>query len=220
VTYVVEVMPALIRGAGVTLEITAIAGLLAFVVACAVGVARTSPVRLVRIVATVYVEFFRGTSAFVQIFWVYFALPLVGVTFSPLEAGVIVLGLNVGAYGSEVIRGSLRAIDPGQWEACVALNLSPVCIYRRIIFPQALVHAIAPLGNLLVDLLKGTSLLSIISITELTFAGKQQVLAHGNVLVGYSLVLLIYLFMGLPISYGFRRWERSVTGRLSVGRAA
>lgn len=207
IQYAIGILPKLLHGLIVTLEVTAAGGALAFLMACAGGAARISKKRVLRIVAGIYIEVFRGTSAFVQIYWVYFVLPLFGVRVAALQAGIIILGLNVGSYGAEVIRGAINAVDKGQRDACVALNLPAFKAARLVIFPQAFVFAIPPLGNLLIDLLKGTSLLSAISLVELTFAAKQQIFANGHALEGYALVMLLYLAIGVPIVILFRMWE-------------
>lgn len=214
------VLPALLKGAGITVQVTLQAGLLALVISLVVGVLRDVSNRIVRIPLTAYVEFFRGTSAFVQIYWVFFVLPLLGVHLSAIVAGTIVLALNVGAYGSEVMRGALRAVPRGQREACVALSLSPWTMLTRILIPQALIRAIIPWGNLLIDLLKGTSLLSAITVTELAFAGRQSAAVQGSPMLIFGLVLLIYLVLAAPIAGLAKLMDERVRRRLSVGRAA
>lgn len=220
IDHIAQVMPYLLRGVLVTLEVTAGAAVIALIMSFLIGAARSSPSVWVRAPAALYVEFFRGTSAFVQIFWVYFALPLFGVTFSPLMAGVVVLGLNVGAYGAEVVRGALLSVAPGQAEAALALNLSRWQSLKYVVGPQALVKMIAPFGNLLIDLVKGTSLLSAIGLVELTFAGKQQVYANGQAATTYALVMVLYLLVGIPLAWGMRKWERQATLRLHLSRVA
>ncbi len=106
-----------------TLELTVLGSALALVMAFLAGLGRLSRFFALRALATAYIEFFRGTSIFVQLFWVYFVLPFAGVTLTPLQAGVLALGLNVGAYGAEVVRGAVQSIGREQREACIALNL-------------------------------------------------------------------------------------------------
>ena len=113
----------LLQGALITIQITAMAGLLAFICALAAGLARMSPWRVVRGIAVTYVEFFRGTSALVQLFWLFYALPLFGLSLSPMTVAVIGLGLHIGAYGAEVVRSAVLAIPRGQHEAALALNI-------------------------------------------------------------------------------------------------
>jgi len=207
-------MPALLAGAKLTLTVATQAGALAVAISLVVGTLRGVPNRAIRVLTGIYVEFFRGTSAFVQLYWAYFALPVAGLRLTPLQAGVAVLALNVGAYGSEVVRGALAAVPAGQREACAALGLPAWPTYVKVLIPQALTRTVLPLGNLMVDLLKGTSLLSAITVTELAFAGRQAVSAVGDPFVIFGAVLLIYLVMAAPIAWG----ARALDGRVSRWR--
>ncbi len=97
-----------------------------------------------RWLAVAYIEVFRGTSALVQLFWLFFVLPHFGITLAPLNVAILTLGLNVGAYGAEVVRGAVSAVPRGQWEATVALNLTRMQALRRVVLPQAVVSMIPP----------------------------------------------------------------------------
>jgi polar amino acid transport system permease protein len=217
---IAAVMPALLKGAKVTLLVGSVSGLLALVISVVVGVLRRLENRLIRMVTGTYVEFFRGTSAFVQVYWAYFALPMLGVRLSALEAGITVLALNVGAYGSEVVRGALAAVPRGQLEACAALGLPRWLAYLKVLLPQAMARAILPMSNLLVDLLKGTSLLSAITIMELAFAGRQSVATFGHPLPIFGVVLFFYLCMTGPIAYVGRLLHRRGGWKQTSGPAA
>src|SRR5690554_2295026 len=129
----------ILDGAVVTIQLTVMGCALALVVAFAAGLGRLSRFAALRWLATIYIEFFRGTSIFVQLFWAYFVLPLLGFPLTPMQAGVLALGLNVGAYGAEVVRGAVQSIGKEQFEACVALNLSRYQAMRHVILPQALI---------------------------------------------------------------------------------
>ena len=118
------------------------------------------------------------------------------------------------------MRGALRAVPQAQREACVALSLSPWMMLTRILIPQALIRAIIPWGNLLIDLLKGTSLLSAITVTELAFAGRQSAAVQGSPMIIFGLVLLIYLVLAAPIAGLAKLMDERVRRRLSVGRVA
>lgn len=213
------VLPVLLRGAAVTLTVALQAGILAILISLLVGVVRDLGNPLFGAIATAYVELFRGTSAFVQIYWAYFALPMVGIRLSPIEAGIAILALNVGAYGSEVVRGALKAIPRGQREACAALGLPTWVIYAKVILPQAMVRVILPMSNLLVDLVKGTALLSAITVTELAFAGRQAVSALGEPLAIFTVVLLMYLVITGPIAWGALLLDRRVRRGMALGDA-
>ncbi len=134
----------IVKGAWITVELTVWGCAVALVSAFIAGIARLSRSAGIRWLATIYIEFFRGTSFFVQMFWAYFVLPLLGIPLTPMEAGVLALGLNVGAYGAEVVRGAIQAVPRGQIDACVALNFTRFHRFRYIILPQALVTMLPP----------------------------------------------------------------------------
>lgn len=209
-----DLMLALARGAAVTIEATVLSALVALVVSVVVGLMRLSPFRILRIAALIYVEIFRGTSALVQLFYFFFVLPLFGIDLSPMTAGVMALGLNFGAYGSEVVRAAVLNVPRGQHEAAIALNYPAGLAMRRIVFPQAMAAMMPPFGNLLIDLLKATSLLSLITIGDLTFAGKSLVQSQGQVTLVYSLVLVFYFVMALVLGNLMKAAERRVPGAL------
>jgi polar amino acid transport system permease protein len=143
-------VPFLLKGVVITIELTVMAAVLAFIMSFIAGFARLSKYAIVRVITQIYVEVFRGTSLLVQLFWVYFVLPFFGIELSAMMTGVLVLGLNYGAYGSEVIRSSILAIPKGQIEAGIALNMSSNLIMRKVILPQALLIMLPPLGNYLI----------------------------------------------------------------------
>lgn len=209
-----DLMLALARGAAVTIEATVLSALVALVVSVVVGLVRLSPFRFLKIAALIYVEIFRGTSALVQLFYFFFVLPLFGIDLSPMTAGVMALGLNFGAYGSEVVRAAVLNVPRGQHEAAIALNYPAGLAMRRIVFPQAMAAMMPPFGNLLIDLLKATSLLSLITIGDLTFAGKSLVQSQGQVTLVYSLVLVFYFVMALVLGNLMKAAERRVPGAL------
>lgn len=209
----------LAEGAAVTVRVTLAAALLGTFMSVLSGLAGLSGWAAVRSVNRVYVDFFRGTSAIVQLFWIYYALPLVGPSFSAFEAAVLTLGLNMGAYGSEVVRGALHAVERGQFEASIALGLTPLQRMRHIIFPQAVVAMLPPFGNLLIELLKATALVSLITLPDLTFAA--QILRNSgaaSTTVIFSLALLLYFGLALGITALVRSGERFASRGLE-GRA-
>jgi polar amino acid transport system permease protein len=203
-------LPQLLQGALVTLEVTAMAAILALALSFGVGLARLATVKPVRIVATVYVEVLRGTSAMVQLFYLFFIFPQFGITIDPITTAVLGLGLNFSAYGSEIVRTTVLSIDRGQWEAAHALDMSRTLALQRIIVPQALTAMIPPFGNLLVELLKATSLVSLITLTDLTFAGQRLIEARGKPGLVWGTVLVVYFVMAFPLSRLVRRIERRV----------
>ncbi len=209
----------ILQGALVTLQLTVLGSALAVVMAFTAGLARVSRFFAVRALATTYIEFFRGTSIFVQLFWVYFVLPFAGITLTPLQAGVLALGLNVGAYGAEVVRGAVKAIGREQREACIALNLTRYQSMRHIILPQALPLMLPTFCNNAIELLKGTAVVSLISLTDMTFQAQVVRAQTGNTLIPFTVILVLYFLMSWVISRSMRWLERRMTRGLDGVRA-
>jgi len=209
----------ILDGALVTVELTAMGGVLAVVAAFVAGLGRVSRFRALRWLATAYIEFFRGTSIFVQLFWVYFVLPFAGLTLTPLEAGVLALGLNVGAYAAEVVRGAILAVPRDQVEACIAVNLTRFQRMRHVILPQALPLMLPTFGNNAIELLKGTAVVSLISLNDMTFQAQVVRAQTGSTLIPFTAILLLYYLMSLAISAGMRWLERRVTRGLDGVRS-
>lgn len=204
-------LPPLIEGLRVTLQLTFGGALCALVFALTAGLARRSERRFLRWPANLYVEVFRGTSAMVQLFWFYFALPLFGLSMPALVTGVLVLGLNSGAYGAEIVRNAIVHVPHEQWEAGRALNLDERHILLRIVIPQALPLMLPPAGNLLIELMKNTALASLITLSELTFTAQVQRAATLETVPLFALTLLIYFVVAQLLLAGVRSVERKVT---------
>ena len=205
----------LLDGAFVTVQQAILASVIAVLIALAVGMMRLSSNPLVHGAATVYIETFRGTSLLVQLFWIFFVLPLFGITLDKFTAGFLAVGMNLGAYGAEVVRGAIQAVPRGQYEAALALNLSPAQRMRRIILPQALLIMLPPWGNLFIELLKATALVALISVADLMFQARQingytfmSAEAFGSALVIY------YVMARFAITPGMRWLERYTARRL------
>ena len=169
----------MLSGVVTTLEVTLASAVVALLLSFAIGLMRLSPLRLVRFVAGFYVEVIRGTSALVQLFYLFFILPVVGIRIDPFSTAVLGIGVNISAYGAEIVRAAIRDIDRGQWEAATALDMPRLLALRRIILPQALLAMRPPFGNLMVDLLKLTSLL-LITLTDLTLRRHGADHHHGR----------------------------------------
>ena len=206
----------ILKGAILTLQLTSAGIALALVMAFVAGLARLSPSASVRWLATIYIEFFRGTSVFVQLFWAYFVLPLIGVPISPFQAGVLALGLNVGAYGAEVVRGAVQAVPREQHEACTALNLTRWQSLRHVIVPQAFVVMLPTFGNNAIELLKGTAIVSLISLSDMTFQAQVVRAQTGNTAIPFLTILILYYLISLVISQSTRRLERRLSAGLDV----
>lgn len=214
-----EFIPGLLEGAWVTVQITVIACALAVVWGLIAGLAKMSRFWPVRWIAVTYIEIFRGTSALVQLFWLFFVLPHFGVSLDPIPVAILALSLNVGAYGAEVVRGAILAVPKGQWEAAIALNMSAYTRMRRIILPQALVGMIPPWGNLFIELLKATALVSLITVSDLTFKAYQLNQATLRTVEIFLLVLVMYLGIALVITFFMRGVERRLRRNLGLGRS-
>ena len=198
---VVNSFPLLLIGAGVTIQITVLSTAIGFVIGLVVGVARISHLRPLRLLAEVYVEFFRGTPLLVQIFLFYFALPVItGQRIDPFIAAISACGINSGAYVAEIFRAGIQSVDEGQMEAGRSLGMTWLQTMRYIIVPQAFKRVIPPLGNEFIAMLKDSSLVSVIGLEELTRRG-QLIIAktYGSFEIWMS-VAVIYLVMTLTIS--------------------
>ena len=198
---VVNSFPLLLIGAGVTIQITVLSTAIGFVIGLIVGVARISNLRVLRMLAEVYVEFFRGTPLLVQIFLFYFALPVItGQRIDPFIAAISACGINSGAYVAEIFRAGIQSVDDGQMEAGRSLGMTWLQTMRYIIVPQAFKRVIPPLGNEFIAMLKDSSLVSVIGFEELTRRGQLLIArTYGSFEIWMS-VAVIYLVMTLTIS--------------------
>ncbi|MGJ3259511.1 MAG: ectoine/hydroxyectoine ABC transporter permease subunit EhuC [Rhodospirillales bacterium] len=210
----IEFSPILIKGTITTIELTVASAILALIIAFVVGLSRFSRFRSVRILAICYLEFFRGTSAIVQMFFMFYVLPLMGVNFSPLAAGVIACGCNLGSYGSEVVRGAIQSINRGQHEAALALNYTTYQRYRYVLIPQAIPVMIPTFGNLLIELLKLTAIASLITIADLTFMAQVIRVQTAMTLEPFLAILVIYFI----ISTVLLRFTKFAERKFSKGR--
>ncbi|MFF3416657.1 ectoine/hydroxyectoine ABC transporter permease subunit EhuC [Streptomyces sp. NPDC002698] len=207
-----------LEGIWVTVQLLFFSALLAGAMSFLAGIARTSNRWAVRFLAGLYTEVFRGTSALIMIFWVYFVLPLAfGWQLVPLWAGTLALGLTYGAYGSEIVRGALNAVDPAQREGGIALSFTPGQRMRLILLPQAVPEMIPPFSNLLVELLKGTALVSVMGMGDLTFSANLVRLALQQSAEVYTYVLLIYFVIAFLLTRLMRGLEKRL--KAGVGRA-
>jgi polar amino acid transport system permease protein len=213
-------MPGLLEGTRITIMVALLGSALAVAAGLVAGLARLYAPAPIRWLAATYVEVFRGTSALVQLFWLFFVLPQFGLSLEPFTVAVLGLGLNVGAYGSEVVRGAIQAVPRGQWEASTALNMTRPQMLRRVILPQAFVAMVPPWGNLFIELLKSTALVSLITLGDLAFRAQQMNQTTMRTIPIFTLVLLIYLAISLVITIGMRSLEGRLGKGLARGRGA
>ena len=198
---VTDSLPLLLQGALVTLEITALAVGLGLVFGLVAALAQLSKFAPLRLIAKVYVDFIRGTPLLVQIFIIYFALPVViGHRIDPFFAAVAACSINSGAYVAEIFRAGIQSIDIGQMRAGLSLGMNWTMTMRYIILPQAFKRIIPPLGKEFIAMLKDSSLVSVIGFEELTRSG-QRILAekYGSQDIWYA-VAIIYLVMTITIT--------------------
>ncbi len=212
----------LIEGAWVTVQLTVYSTILGGVLAFAFGMGKVSSHWMVRGLAIAFIEVFRGTSLLVQLFWLYFALPVFGqvigvdLRLPAVAAGTLALGLNIGAYGAEVVRGALQAVPETQLEAARALDFTPRQTLWRIVLPQAIPEMMPSFGNLAVQNLKDTALVSLIGLGDLAFRAEQVRNFTQDSTTVYSLLLFMYFGMALVLTALMRLLERSV-GRWRTG---
>lgn len=199
------------QGIGTTVSIFLTAAVLAFLMAFVAGLCRLSGNIIIRGFTAFYVEVFRGTSLIVQLFWLYYAVPMLfdinlG---SNWWVGVIAVALNYGAYMSEVVRTSILSVDKGQTEAGIALNLSRFQRMRYVIFPQGLRLMLPEFGNYSIQILKGTALVSLIGLTDILYYGdlyRSTNLSEGP--LAYLMVLLVYFVIALPLIWLSKKGEK------------
>lgn len=209
----------MLEGARITIGLTVLGCLLALVLAFIAGLGRLSRYLPIRWLATAYIEFFRGTSIFVQLFWAYFVLPLAGISFSPFVVGVLVLGLNVSAYAAEVVRGGILSVGREQREACVALNLTRWQSFWYVVLPQGFLYMLPTFGNNAIELLKATAIVSLISLADLTFQAQVVRSQTGNTVIPFVTILVVYFLLAMAITTGIRTLERRLTRGLGGLRA-
>lgn len=214
-------IPVLLRGLEVTVQVFLLGALFAYTIAFVAGIGRTSQIGIVRFISTVFVELFRGTSLLVQMFFFVFALPLIfpGLSMSTFLAGALALGLNYGAYASEVVRGAILSISHSQTEAAISLNMSKWQRLRLVILPQAVRLMLPGFGNNAIELLKGTSLVSIISLSDMTF--RATLLRSSNTSLAsqveiFMYLLILYFLLALPLIFLARWLEKRASKGVST----
>jgi len=197
---VLQEFPLLLKGAYYTLLITAVSMTFGLIIGLLVALARLTGNKVLSSFARVYVSVIRGTPLLVQIFIIYYGLPDIGITFGPLTAAFISLSINIGAYLSETFRGAIISIPKGQMEAALSIGMSYNQAMRRIILPQAARVAIPPMGNTFIGILKETSLVSVITVTELLRASQLLISKHLVVMPFYIAIAIMYWVMSTGFS--------------------
>lgn len=221
----VSYLEPLSQGLWVTVQLTIYSTILGAVLSFACGMGKLSGNWLIKLPSAAYVEIFRGTSLLVQMFWLFYALPMIGHSLGfdtripPIIAGVIALSANIGAYGAEVVRGAIKAVSKDQYEAALALNFTPRQTLWKVALPQALPEMMPPFGNLAIQNMKDTSLVSLITIADLAFIADRLRNLTADSITIYLLVLFMYFFMSLIMAFLINQLARRIGTWRSAGRA-
>ena len=213
--FLIERLPLYLDGAWVTVQLTIGGSALAFVLAMLFGVLGTVDHWLPRAVSTFYVEVFRGIAALVLMFWMAYALPIAtGFQLEDRFAAIVALGLNIGAYGAEVVRSSINAVPKTQIEATVALNLGWFQRVRLVVLPQAWAQMLPTFGNLIIELMKATAVAYLIGVSDLTAIAQQMRSSTGETVVAFIGAFILYYLIAQVLIFGMRLLERRADQRL------
>ncbi|AOJ17051.1 amino acid ABC transporter permease [Burkholderia vietnamiensis] len=210
-----DFLPILLKGAIITIEITACAFVLSSVLGLVLALMKVSRNCALSTFGSTVINLIRGLPIIVQLFYIYFVLPDMGVQLSAFQAGVIGLGIAYSAYQAENFRAGIEAIDHGQIEAAHAIGMRGPLIMRRVVLPQAFRIALPPYGNTLVMLLKDSSVASTITVAEITRAGQLIASSTFQNMTVYTLVALLYLVLSLPLMFGVNRLGKQLALRKS-----
>ena len=207
-SFVAEILPTLLAGVVVTVEATLLGSALALVVGLAFAIARRSSGPVLRRCLNFVLDFVRGTPLLVQLYFLFYVLPDLGIVLSPLVAGTLGLGLHYGTYTAEVFRAGIDNVSKGQWEAAKACNLTTAQTWRHIIIPQAIPPMIPALANYFIAMFKETPLLSAITVVELMSQARSVANFNYRYLEPMTLVGLFFLTISVPSVIALRWLER------------
>ncbi len=212
-THAVEFMPILLKGVLVTIQVTIGALLLSIVLGLVWALMGRSRIRALRVTSRVVINVVRGVPIIVQLFYVYFVLPELGLSLDAMTAGIVGLGLAYSVYQAENFRAGFESVDPALVEAAQSLGLSERKILQRLMMPLALRTALPPFGNTSIMLLKDSSIASTITVAELTRAGQLLAISTFQNMTVYTLIALLYLAMSLPLTLAVHQLERRMSRR-------
>lgn len=201
----------LLTGAYYTLLITIVSMFFGLIIGLLLALARLKGNRLLSGLAKGYVSIIRGTPILVQIFIIYYGLPDYGITLGPLTAAFISLSINIGAYLSETFRGAILSVPKGQTEAAASLGLTPWQTMRRVVLPQAARVAIPPMGNTFIGMLKETSLVSVVTVTELLRSAQLLIAQYYVAMPFYIAIAIMYWLMSVFFSFILNRIENRLS---------
>ncbi len=203
-----QYVPLLLEGVWLTVVVTFASVLLSSVLGLVWAIMSVSKSRILRGISRTFITIIRGIPIIVQLFYIYFVLPELGINLTALQAGIIGLGLAYSAYQAENFRAGIEAIDKGQIEAAHSIGMTDGLIMRRVILPQAVRIVLPPFGNTIIMLLKDSSLVSTITVAELTRQGQLIASSTFDNMTVFTLVALMYLAMALPLTYLTRHLEK------------
>lgn len=207
-TDIAAFFPILLKGAIVTVQITLGALLLSTFLGLLLALMKRSPLTPISALAGTFINVIRGLPIIVQLFYIYFVIPELGIDLSAFQASIIGLGIAYSAYQAENFRAGIEAIDAGQIEAAMSIGMKSALIMRRVVLPQAIRIALPPYGNTAVMILKDSSLASTITVAEMTRAGQLIAASTFQNTTVYTMVALMYLALSLPLIFGVNRLER------------
>lgn len=215
--------PMFLRGAGMTLLISIIGTVLGFIIGLLIGVVRTIPMpekgakrltlKIINIILSVYIEIFRGTPMIVQAMVIYYGSALAfGIDMNRLYAAILIVSVNTGAYMSEIVRGGIVSIDKGQFEAAEAIGMNHFQTMINVILPQAVRNILPATGNEFVINIKDTSVLNVISVTELYFQTKSVAGNNFRYFESFFVACILYFIMTFTVTRILRYFERKLDG--------
>ncbi|WP_197321644.1 ectoine/hydroxyectoine ABC transporter permease subunit EhuD [Saccharomonospora sp. NB11] len=202
------VLPAILEGLLVTLQATVLGALLAYVLGLVFALLRRSPIRVISTVVWLIMEFIRSTPLLVQLFFLFYVLPLVGVTLSPMVTGVLGLGLHYATYTAEVYRAGIEAVPKGQWEAATALSLPTRRVWTAVVLPQAIPRVLPALGNYTISMFKETPLLLAIGVLDIVGAAEEEASLAFRYVEPITIAGILFLLLSYPASLLVRYLER------------
>jgi len=203
-----DLLPVLLQGALITIEITIISFFFALIIGIITALARISNNKIFSTLARIYISIIRGTPILVQLMYIYFVLPELGVSISAFTSAIIGLALNEGAYLAETFRAGINSVDKGQKEAAFSIGMNYKAAMKRIILPQAFRNILPPVGNSAILLLKNSSLTSVIAVNELMHTGEQLATSTFRTIEIFTIVAILYWVIHVPMTLLVNKLER------------
>jgi His/Glu/Gln/Arg/opine family amino acid ABC transporter permease subunit len=210
ITRTISVFPQLLSAVPVVLQLAFGAMALALILGLLIALARLSNSNLLKAIATAFVEVMRGTPLLVQLVYIFFVLPSIGIEIEPVPAGILGLGLNYAAYLSEVFRSAILSVERGQTEAALSLGYTPNSTLWKVVIPQSFVVSMAPIGNYFISLVKDTALTSVIAVAEILKTANMINSQTFQTTEIYTAAAVMYLIISLPLSRAVVVLERKV----------